>query len=71
MAKKIPIRISVRMSARLKKLIKKCVQNGLYPSVSEFTRDALREKLARDAPELYREDYLAMLQNEFCCRENP
>jgi Arc/MetJ-type ribon-helix-helix transcriptional regulator len=36
-------------------LIKKLVQNGLYPNVSEFARDALREKLARDAPELYRQ----------------
>jgi Arc/MetJ-type ribon-helix-helix transcriptional regulator len=47
-------KISIGVPKRLKELIKKYVQNGLYPNVSEFTRDALREKLARDAPDLYR-----------------
>jgi Arc/MetJ-type ribon-helix-helix transcriptional regulator len=55
MAKKGLIHLNVRVPARLKKLIKKYVQNGLHANVSEFTRDALREKLARDAPELYRQ----------------
>ena len=55
MAKIGLITLSIRVPARLKKLIKKYVQNGLHASVSEFARDALREKLARDAPELYRQ----------------
>ena len=55
MAKKELPRLNVRVPARLKRLIKKYVQNGLHTNVSEFARDALREKLARDAPELYRQ----------------
>jgi Arc/MetJ-type ribon-helix-helix transcriptional regulator len=56
MAKIGQITLSVRIPPRLKKLIKKYVQNkGFHANVSEFTRDAVREKLARDAPELYRQ----------------
>jgi Arc/MetJ-type ribon-helix-helix transcriptional regulator len=56
MAKIGQITLSVRIPPRLKKLIKKYVQNtGLHANLSEFTRDAVREKLARDAPELYRQ----------------
>jgi Arc/MetJ-type ribon-helix-helix transcriptional regulator len=55
MAKKGLVRLNIRVPARLKKLVKKYVQNGFHANVSEFAREAFREKLARDAPELYQQ----------------
>jgi Arc/MetJ-type ribon-helix-helix transcriptional regulator len=51
--KKDLVNLNVRIPATLKKLIDKYVQCDIHTNASEFTRDALREKLAKDAPELY------------------
>ncbi|MEM3704374.1 MAG: ribbon-helix-helix domain-containing protein [Candidatus Bathyarchaeia archaeon] len=54
MAKKELVNLNVRVPATLKELLEQFVRLDLHTNVSEFTRDALREKLARDAPELYK-----------------
>jgi hypothetical protein len=45
--------LNVRLPATLRKLIEEYVKRDMHTNASEFTRDALREKLAKDAPELY------------------
>ncbi len=51
--KKELVNLNVRIPATLKELIAKYIDCGYHTNASEFTRDALREKLAKDAPELY------------------
>jgi len=55
MVKKELVNINVRIPLTLKRLIEEFVKRDLHANLSEFCRDALREKLARDAPELYRQ----------------
>jgi Arc/MetJ-type ribon-helix-helix transcriptional regulator len=45
--------IVVRIPKRLKTMIKKYIDLDAHKDVSEFVRDALREKIKRDAPALY------------------
>jgi Arc/MetJ-type ribon-helix-helix transcriptional regulator len=45
--------LNVRIPATLKELIAKYIEFDCHTNASEFTRDALREKLMKDAPELY------------------
>lgn len=47
--------LNVRVPKTLKDLMKKYVGRDLHTNLSEFTRDALREKITRDAPELARQ----------------
>jgi Arc/MetJ-type ribon-helix-helix transcriptional regulator len=46
--------LNVKIPKTLKELIAKYVACDLHTNASDFTRDALREKLARDAPALYK-----------------
>lgn len=55
MVKNELVNINVKVPRTLKELIQKYVKCDLHTNLSEFTRDALREKIQRDAPELYRE----------------
>ena len=55
MAKKELVNINVRVPRALKELIEEYVKCDLHANLSEFTRDALREKIQRDAPELYKQ----------------
>jgi len=41
--------ITVRIPAKLKKAVEKHVENSNYANISEFVREALREKLRREA----------------------
>ena len=47
-----------RINARIPVMLKKCLDEFLalrgYMNVSEFIRDAMREKINREAPVLYR-----------------
>lgn len=54
MAKKELTNLNVRVPTSLKELLEEFVKRDLHTNISEFTREALREKLARDAPELYK-----------------
>lgn len=51
--------LNVRIPRTLKELIKQYIEMDAHKDVSEFTRDALRQKIERDAPELYREMFKA------------
>jgi metal-responsive CopG/Arc/MetJ family transcriptional regulator len=47
-----------RVNARLPAALKRCLEQFLafnsHMNISEFIRDAIREKISREAPELYR-----------------
>jgi len=49
------VQLNVRVPQTLKKLMKEYVELDAHKDLSELTRAALREKIQRDAPELYRE----------------
>jgi Arc/MetJ-type ribon-helix-helix transcriptional regulator len=54
MEKKELTNLNIKVPRTLKELIAKYVKCDLHTNASDFTRDALREKLQRDAPELYK-----------------
>ena len=56
--------LNLRVPHKLKALMKTYIALDAYKDLSELTRDAIREKIKRDAPELYAE--LFILKN----REN-
>jgi Arc/MetJ-type ribon-helix-helix transcriptional regulator len=47
------VALNVRIPRKLKELIGEYVALDGHKDASEFARDALREKIQRDAPELY------------------
>jgi hypothetical protein len=49
------VALNVRVPATLKELMKKYVALDAHKDLLELTRDALREKIKRDAPRLYSE----------------
>jgi len=59
--KKELVNLNVRIPATLKELIRKYIECDCHTNASEFTRDALREKLAKDAPELYKQLFRELL----------
>lgn len=48
------VSLNVRVPRTLKQLIRDYIELDAHKDISEFTRDALREKIQRDAPGLYR-----------------
>lgn len=47
--------IGVKIPKTLRELIEKYVLVATYQNFSEFVRDAIRQKIQRDAPELYKQ----------------
>ena len=47
--------ISARVPKALKDLIRKIVERDLHMNESDFVRDAIREKIERETPQLYRQ----------------
>ena len=47
--------ISARIPIPLKKLIERFVSMDTHINESDFIRDAIREKIKRDAPDLYKQ----------------
>ena len=47
--------ISCRVTERFAELIKKYCELDAHINPADFIRDAVREKIQRDAPELYRQ----------------
>ena len=45
--------LNIRVPSTLKELIEKYVSMGTHTNISDFTRDAIRQKLRKDAPQLY------------------
>lgn len=54
MERKELVQVSFRVPRVLRDLVKQYLTMDLHMNESEFFRDALREKIWRDAPELYR-----------------
>jgi len=54
MVKKELVNLNVKLPKTLKDLMRKYVKCDLHTNLSEFTRDALREKIQHDAPGLYK-----------------
>ena len=46
--------VSTRITRRLDKVIGEYLQMDAHVTMADFVRDAIREKLKRDTPELYR-----------------
>jgi Arc/MetJ-type ribon-helix-helix transcriptional regulator len=49
------VQISARIPTTLKELMQKYVAVDTHINESEFIRDAIREKIQREAPDLYRQ----------------
>jgi len=50
--KKELITLSVRVPSKLREVMELYLQCNLHTNLSEFTRDAVREKIQREAPHL-------------------
>jgi len=48
------VQLNVRIPRNLKELMKEYLSLDAHKDLSELTRDALREKIQRDAPKLYK-----------------
>jgi len=48
------VALNVRIPRTLKQLMKEYIELDAHKDLSELTRDALREKIQRDAPVLYK-----------------
>jgi len=44
------VNVNVRITPTLKKIIEKYIAQDTYINISDFARNALREKIKRDAP---------------------
>ena len=44
------VNINVRVTSTLKKVIEQYIEADTHINISDFARDALREKMKRDAP---------------------
>jgi len=44
------VNVNVRITPTLKKIIEKYIDQDTYINISDFARNALREKIKRDAP---------------------
>ena len=49
------VQLNVRLPQNLKRLMKEYIDLDAHKDLSELTRDALREKIRRDAPHLYKD----------------
>jgi len=45
--------LTIRMPKTLRELLKAHVSHGLHMNESDFVRESIREKLQREAPDLY------------------
>lgn len=49
------VRVAARVPATLKDLMKKYIEMDTHLNESDFIREAIREKIQREAPDLYKE----------------
>jgi len=56
--------IGVRIPKKLKELIKKVVSLDTHLNEADFIRDAIREKIERDAPQLYKRLFEREVSND-------
>ena len=55
MTQRRDVTINVRIPVALKDLVQKIVEQDTHLNESDFYREAIREKIRRDAPDLYRQ----------------
>jgi len=48
------VNLNVKIPATMKRILLEFVKNDLHVNISEFAREALREKLQREAPGFYK-----------------
>jgi len=58
------VQISIRLPYSLKKLIARYLKLHTHVNESDFVRDAIREKISRDAPNLYHELFQGEKSNQ-------
>jgi len=51
------VQLNVRIPRTLKELMKEYIELDAHKDLSELTRDALREKIRRDAPNLFKKQF--------------
>jgi Arc/MetJ-type ribon-helix-helix transcriptional regulator len=55
MAKRELTNLNIKVPTTMKHLLEQHVKRDLHTNISEFTREAIREKLQREAPDLYKQ----------------
>jgi len=50
--------VATRITVNLARIMEEYCKRDAHVNISDFIRDAIREKLQRDAPELYRQLFL-------------
>jgi len=58
------VSLNVKMPKTLKDLMRKYVDMDAHKDLSELTRDAIREKIQKDAPELYKQLFQEAIASE-------
>ncbi|MDI6847285.1 MAG: ribbon-helix-helix domain-containing protein [Candidatus Bathyarchaeia archaeon] len=58
------VRVSARIPRTLKELMQQFVARNAHINESDLIRDAIREKIQREAPELYRQLFEEASSNE-------
>lgn len=58
------VKVSFRMPLVLKNLVEKYIQRDAHLNPSDLYRDAVREKIQRDAPHLYQDLFREETENE-------
>lgn len=53
--KKRMVQLNLRVPEKVKEVMQKYVAVGIHKDLSELTRDAIREKIKRDAPNFFRD----------------
>lgn len=57
--KEEPVKISAWIPKTLKKLLDRYVSQDTHLNASDFIRDAIREKIQREAPDLFKQIFQA------------
>jgi Arc/MetJ-type ribon-helix-helix transcriptional regulator len=53
--KKESVALNVQIPITLRDLINEAITRDCHTNISDFTRDALRQKIEKDCPQLYRQ----------------
>lgn len=53
--KKESVAINVKIPITLRDIINEAIMRDCHTNLSDFTRDALRQKIEKDCPELYKQ----------------
>jgi hypothetical protein len=62
------VKITFRLPTTLKELVKEYIELDTHMNESDFYRDAAREKIQHDAPELYKKLFQTKKQAMHACK---